>query len=199
MRAAVVILLLLLPPLFSRGGEAAAQSTNRNIFTRAHVVDNDTIPHVRLAEVRVFARARFKNKRQQRKWTKYIYNVKRALPYARLFAKELKIINDSLAIMTTEKERTAFLERKEKELFKKYEYQLKHLTVSQGRILIKLIDRETGSTGYELIRILKGRFKAFWWQGIARLFGSNLKAEYDPYGEDKNLENVVLLIDKGYY
>ena len=157
------------------------------------------MPDVRLGEVRVYARARFKNKRQQRKWTRYIYNVKRALPYARIFAKELKIINDTLATMTTDKQREIYLDQKEKELFKKYENQLKHLTVSQGRILIKLIDRETGSTSYEVIRMLKGRFKAFWWQGIARVFGSNLKTEYDPYGEDKNLENVVMLIDQGYY
>lgn len=199
MRHAVAISLTLLFALLAGGGEAAAQSTNRNIFTRAHVIGNDTVPDVRLGEVRVYARARFKNKRQQRKWTRYIYNVKRALPYARIFAKELKIINDTLGTMTTDKQREIYLDQKEKELFKKYENQLKHLTVSQGRILIKLIDRETGSTSYEVIRMLKGRFKAFWWQGIARVFGSNLKTEYDPYGEDKNLENVVLLIDQGYY
>ena len=80
-----------------------------------------------------------------------------------------------------------------------YEFQLKHLTVRQGRILIKLIDRETGTTSYDAIRMLKGRFKAFWWQGIARMFGSNLKTQYDPEGEDKYLENVVLLIDMGVY
>ena len=145
------------------------------------------------------ARARFKSERQKRQWTRYIYNVKKVLPYARILSREFKIINDSLALMTTDKQRDQYLERKEKELFAKYEYNLNHLTVKQGRILIKLIDRETGSTSYEAIRLLKGRFKAFWWQSIARMFGSSLKVEYDPYGEDKNLENVVLLIDMGVY
>lgn len=194
-----LVLFLLFLSFFSVGHEAHAQSQNRNIFARAHVVNGDTIPDVRLGEVRVYARAKFKNKRQQRKWTRYIYNVKKALPYARLIARELKVINDSLAVITTDKAREDFLDRKEKDLFKKYEQPLKHLTVSQGRILIKLVDRETGTTSYELIRMLKGRFKAFWWQGIARIFGSNLKTEYDPQGEDKNLENVVILIDQGYY
>lgn len=176
---------------------AAAAAQSRGIISRARVVEGDTVAVVRLGEVRVYGR--FRSKRQQQKWTRYVYNVKRALPWARLLARELRAINDSLAGMTTERERKEFLDRKEAELFSRYESPLKHLTVSQGRILIKLVDRETGSTGYELIRLLKGRFKAFWWQGIARLFGSNLKAEFDPEGEDKYLETVVRLIDQGYY
>lgn len=179
--------------------EPDACAQEKRIIVHGRIVGRDTIPHVNLTEVRCFAKARYKNERQRRKWTRYIYNVKRALPYARLLAKEFKIINDSLALMTSDKQRDKYLERKEKELFKKYEYQLKHLTVKQGRILIKLIDRETGNTSYEAIRMLKGRFKAFWWQGIARMFGSNLKVQYDPEGEDKYLENVVLLIDMGVY
>lgn len=171
----------------------------RRIIVHGRVEGRDTIPHVNLAEVRCFAKARYKSERQRRQWTRYIFNVKKALPYARILAKEFKLINDSLALLTSDKRKDAYLDRKEKELFKKYEYQLKHLTVRQGRILIKLIDRETGSTSYDAIRLLKGRFKAFWWQGIARMFGSNLKTQYDPEGEDKYLENVVLLIDMGVY
>lgn len=178
---------------------ADANAQERRIIVHGRIEGRDTIPHVTLSEVRCFAKARYKSERQRRQWTRYIYNVKRALPYARILAKEFKIINDSLALMTSDKQRDAFLDRKEKELFKKYEYQLKHLTVKQGRILIKLIDRETGSTSYDAIRLLKGRFKAFWWQGIARMFGSNLKTQYDPEGEDKYLENVVILIDMGVY
>lgn len=185
--------------LLSFGATNRAEAQERRYIVHGRIVGRDTIPHVTMPEVRCFAKARFKSERQKRKWTRYIYNVKRALPYARLLAKEFRIINDSLAILESDDERELYLERKEKELFKKYEYQLKHLTVRQGRILIKLIDRETGTTSYEAIRMLKGRFKAFWWQGIARMFGSNLKTQYDPEGEDKYLENVVLLIDMGVY
>lgn len=185
--------------LLSSASGAEAQAQERRIIVHGRIEGRDTIPHVRLAEVRCFAKARYKSERQRRQWTRYIYNVKKALPYARILAREFKIINDSLALLKTDKQRDLYLDRKETELFKKYEYQLKHLTVKQGRILIKLIDRETGSSSYDAIRMLKGRFKAFWWQGIARMFGSNLKTKYDPEGEDKYLENVVLLIDMGVY
>ncbi len=197
LRGVVIVAALLLSLVAS--GTAVAQDVQKRIIVHGYIEGRDTIPHVTLSEVRCFAKARFKNERQKRQWTRYIYNVKKALPYARILAKEFRIINDSLALMTSDKERDRYLERKEKELFKKYEYNLKHLTVKQGRILIKLIDRETGSTSYEAIRMLKGRFKAFWWQGIAAMFGSSLKVEYDPKGEDKNLENVVILIDMGVY
>ncbi len=177
----------------------AQENVSRGILTRARILNGDTIPSVRLQEVQVFARHRFRSRHQQRKWTRFIYNVKKALPYARLLSSELEYVNDTLALLATDKEREAFLNRKEKELFKKYEYNLKHLTITQGKILIKLIDRETGQTSYEIIRMLKGRFKAFWWQGIARLVGSNLKSEYDAVGTDAEIENVVLLIDMGVY
>lgn len=197
--AHVLCLALVISAICMVSVEASAQEQPKRYITHARIIGRDTIPHVNLPEVRCMARARFKSERQKRQWTRYIYNVKKVLPYARILAREFKIINDSLALMTTDKQRDKFLERKEKELFAKYEYNLKHLTVKQGRILIKLIDRETGSTSYDAIRLLKGRFKAFWWQSIARMFGSSLKVEYDPYGEDKNLENVVLLIDMGVY
>ena len=87
----------------------------------------------------------------------------------------------------------------EKELLDEYEDDLKKLTITQGRILIKLVDRETGATSYELVKELRGSFSAFFWQAFARIFGSTLKAEYDPYGEDRLIEEIVLLIDNGYF
>lgn len=199
MPRALALIALLLLTLLPMGPAAHAQNSHRNVLVRAHIINGDTVPDVRLGEVQILARAKFKNERQRRKWTRYIYNVKKALPYARLIARELTFINDTLAMLQTVEERQAFIDRKEVYLFKKYETRLKHLTIKQGRILIKLVDRETGHTSYDLIYTLKGGFKAFWWQGIACIFGSNLKTHYDPQGEDKNLENVVLLIDQGYY
>ena len=71
------------------------------------------------------------------------------------------------------------------------------MTISQGRILIKLIDRETRNTSYTLIRDYRGKFSAAFWQGIARFFGTNLKEEYDPYGEDALIEAIIKEIDAG--
>ena len=197
-RLRTLLLALVAILLFSSSLRCSAQSNSR-VITRARVIGNDTIPHVRLNEVVVLAKRLHMSKQQKAKWNRFIYNVKKALPYARLVSSELKIIDDSLALISDEKRRKAFIDAKEQELFAKYEQPLKHLTVSQGRILIKLIDRETGQTSYELIRLLKGRFKAFWWQGVARVFGSSLKSEYDPEGDDRAIETAVLLIDMGVY
>lgn len=176
---------------------SAQEANDPTIIRRAIIVDGDTIPNVILEEVRTFARHRFKTKRQQIRYTRLVHNVKKALPYARMCANEIRIINEGLSVIQTEKGREEYLKTKEKELFAKFEQPLRHLTISQGKILIKLIDRETGNTSYELIRALKGRFSAFLWQGVARLFGSNLKSEYDSAVNDAEIENIVLLIDEG--
>ena len=85
----------------------------------------------------------------------------------------------------------------EKEMLRKYSKELKKLSISEGAILIKLIDRETNKTSYELIEEFKGSVPAFFWQGIARLFGNNLKTHYNPDGEDKEIEKIVRNIERG--
>jgi len=82
-------------------------------------------------------------------------------------------------------------------MFAKYEDDLKKLTMTQGRILLKLVDREIGNTSYNLVKEYRGSISAAFWQGIARLFGSNMKAEYDPKGEDAEIEEIVQLIEAG--
>ncbi len=82
---------------------------------------------------------------------------------------------------------------------KKFAPELKRLTIIQGRILIKLIDRETGNTTYELIKKLRGSFSAFMWQSIARLLGDNLKAEYNAKEDDKMIEDIIIRIENGMY
>ena len=79
-----------------------------------------------------------------------------------------------------------------------FEKQVRKLTITQGIILVKLIDRETGRSSYQVIRELKGNITAFFWQGIARIFGNNLKAEYDPGGADKVIEDIVKGIEAGF-
>jgi len=84
-------------------------------------------------------------------------------------------------------------------LKKEFEGQLKQLTVKQGRILIKLIDRETGKTSYDLVKQLRGSFSAWMWQGLAKLFGSDLKSEYDAKGEDRMIEVAIAQIENGSF
>jgi len=87
----------------------------------------------------------------------------------------------------------------EENLKKEFTEDLKNLTITQGRILIKLIDRETGKSSYTLIKELRGSFSAFMWQSLASLFNSSLKVEYDAEGEDKPIEDAIRLIESGAF
>jgi hypothetical protein len=161
------------------------------------VVGNDTIPHVFLSEVLVTTRWKHKNNRDAMRYSRLVRNVKITLPYARLASAKLREINQQLHLLPTEKQRKEYLKKAEKELFSEFEAPLRKLSFSQGRLLINLIDRETGDTSFDLIKEYKGGFSAFFWQSIARVFGANLKDEYDPEGDDRMIENIVVLIDNG--
>mgnify|MGYP003298771777 FL=1 len=174
----------------------AQDNSNARVITQAKVLNGDTIPFIRLPEVRVYCRKR-KTKRQIARYNRLVYNVKKVLPYARTAAKVISEIEDSLSHISDEKLKKRYLKEAEDALFAEFEAPLKKLTITQGRILIKLIDRETGDTTFELIRSLKGRFSAFLWQSVARLFGSSLKSEYDPDKDDRQIEVIVLMIDDG--
>ncbi len=166
-----------------------------NVVLEHRIVESDTIPHINLQEVPVIPPYKFKNKRQKKRYGKLVRNIKKVLPYARSAGDKINEINHHLASLHSEKEKKKYLNQKEKELFDEFEKPLRKLTFSQGRLLIKLINRETGDTTYELIKQYKGGVSAFFWQGIARLFGSNLKSEYDENGDDRMIEHIIMLID----
>ena len=161
------------------------------------IIDNDTLPNYNISEINVYPIKEFKNKRQKRKYSRLIYNVKKAYPLALIAKNELKIMNDSLSLLDNDKARKKFIKHYEKEMFLKYESKLRKLTFSQGRILIKLVFRELGNTSYSLVKEYRGSFSAVFWQGIARIFGSNLKSTYDPTGEDAKIEHIVKMIEAG--
>ncbi len=163
----------------------------------AQVEGNDTILLAFLHDIWVFPRSRFKNKAQEQYFWRTVRDVKRTLPYAKLISSELTKVNVQLVTIKTESERKKFMKEFEKNAFKKYESDLKKMTVNQGRILMKLVDRETDKTTYDLIKTYKGSFTAFFWQGIARMFGSNLKSEFDAADKDKILERVIVLVEAG--
>ena len=96
-------------------------------------------------------------------------------------------------------QRERFIKQFENELFSEFEKPLKKMTISQGKLLLKLIDREVGQSSYYLIKKYRGGFTAFFWQGIARIFGSNLKTPYDKFGEDKAIEELVVMYQNGSF
>lgn len=191
---------LLASALFCVTASLSAQEKQNDNFviTRAQVEGADTLPVIDLPEVRVYESRDFEYLYLKRRYRRMILNVKKAYPYARIAADELKKLDDHLLTLKDEKEQKAYIEQAEKEIMGRFEKEVRRLTVSQGIILVKLIDRETGRTSYQVIRELKGGFTAFFWQGIARIFGNNLKTEYDPEGQDKIMEDIVLGIEAGF-
>ena len=161
------------------------------------VIDGDTIPLINLAPVEIIATLSPEAAARMKVYLKLRRDVLRTYPYARLAETQLKFVNDSMAHIPNERDRKRFVKETEKQLKNDFEKDLKNLTITQGRILIKLIDRQTGSTSYHLVKELRGSFQAFFWQGLARLFGENLKAEYDSAGEDAMIENIVQQIERG--
>jgi hypothetical protein len=179
-------------------GQYQAQDPDSITVTRAVVQDNDTLPVIELPEVRVYERKDFAYLYLKRRYRRLIRNVKKAYPYSQIAGKELRDLDAYLTTLPTEKERKAHINEAEKEIMERFEKEVRRLTVSQGIILVKLIDRETGRTSYQVIKELKGNLTAFFWQGIARIFGNNLKTEYDPKGEDRIIEDIVLGIEAGF-
>ena len=164
---------------------------------KGKVLEGDTIPHVYIKEVQVSPPWKFKNKRQHKRYSRLVINVKKTLPYARLAKRRLDAIALALDTISGEKQKKQYIKIAEKELFEEFEKPLRKLTFSQGRMLIKLIERETGDTSYKLIKDLKGGLSAFMWQSVARIFGSNLKSEFDSEGDDRMIEHIIMLLDNG--
>ena len=190
------ILLILLLSLFLLPAFAQEEDKER-IVVYATMQDGDTIPVILLPELKIFAFKPFANKRVERKTTRLIRNVKRVYPYAKLAGIKLKEYEEILAGVEDKKERRKIMKQAEAELEEEFGDDLRDLTFTQGKILIKLVYRETGSSSYELVAELRGKFRAFFWQTFARIFGFNLKNEYDPEGEDKEIEFIVQMIEAG--
>lgn len=167
------------------------------IVTKATVIDGDTIPLIGLRQVEVVSLSIPKTKKGKRQLTKLVKNIKKVYPYAKLAGFQLSKYEDMLLAAESDKERRKIMKIAEQEIKEEYGEDLKGLTFSQGKILIKLLDRETGESSYELVTELRGKFTAFWYQAFARLWGYNLKVKYDPEGEDKQIETVVRMIERG--
>ncbi len=163
----------------------------------ATVVDGDTLPLINLHSVDISAPLSPEAAAKLMAFNKLRRDVLRAYPYAKLAAVQLRYINDSIAHITNEHDKKKFIKETERQLRDDFEKDITKLTVTQGKILIKLVDRETGSTSYALVKELRGSIRAFLFQGLARLFGENLKSEFDGPGEDAAIEAIVKQIEQG--
>jgi hypothetical protein len=161
------------------------------------VVDGDTIQYMELQNVYVYPEPTFKNKRQQQAYTRLVRNVKKVLPIAKEVRQILIETAEYVETLPTKHERDEHLKRVEESIVKEYKPKMKKLTFSQGKLLIKLVDRECNSTAYEAIQAFVGPVRAGMWQAFAWMFGASLKKGYNPDGVDKLTERVVLMVEAG--
>lgn len=161
------------------------------------VYRGDTLPVIHLRDVYIYQRPNFRNRRHERYYWRTVRDVKKTLPIAREVRGIIIETYEYLLTLPDEKTRTAHLEAVEKGLLEQYTPRMRKLTFSQGKMLIKLIDRECNLTGYELIRVFMGSFKANFYQAFAALFGASLKKEYNPEMDDHEVEEVIYWVEQG--
>ncbi|MDY0342378.1 MAG: DUF4294 domain-containing protein [Lentimicrobium sp.] len=166
------------------------------IVLKATVINGDTLPQVYLPEVHILSFSIFRTQAEQRRFDRLVRNVKKVYPYARLAGLKLREY-DALMAGLPEKEQKKLYKKAEQELKDEFGNELKALTFTQGKILLKLVDRETGNPTFQIVRDLRGSFVAFFWQNLSRLFGYNLKEKYEPLGKDRDIETIVQMIERG--
>lgn len=168
-----------------------------------YIIDKngDTLFVDKIAPSYIFNRPeRWKKSKNWREYYKTVYNFKKTYPYALIAKKITKEADSTLAHSNfSKREREKYLRDYEKRLFKEFEKPLKGLTISQGKLLLKLLDRELGQTSFYVIKNYRGGAAAGFWQGIAKLFGSDLKKPYDKFGEDKVVEELVIMYQNGTF
>lgn len=161
------------------------------------VVDGDTIQYMEMQNIYVYPEPNFKNKRQQQAYVRLVRNVKKVLPIAKQVRLMLIETAEYIETLPTKAERDEHLKRVEQAIVAEYKPKMKKLTFAQGKLLIKLVDRELGSTAYEAIQAFIGPMRAGLWQAFAWVFGASLKKGYDADGVDRLTERVVLMVEAG--
>lgn len=183
---------------------STATDTGRVFLLNMVERDGVELPELEIKEVTIVAASSRNDKKSEKaarsRWAQYtrlVYNIKKTYPYSRIVKERMDMVNDTLMVLQTDKERRQYMKEFEKSIFNEFEGDMRKMTITQGQILIKLVDRETQNTSYQLIKDYRGAFSAAFWQGVAKIFGTNLKAVYDPYGEDAMMEMIISDIEAG--
>lgn len=192
----IILFVLLLVSTTIKAQDGTFQS-NQVVLVPACVYKGDTIPWVKLPTLYVFKPVVFKNKRQMKEYYRLVYNVKKTLPLARMIRNTILETYEFIETLPNEKIKKQHVKAVEKGLKKQYTADMKKLSFSQGKLLIKLVDRECNQSSYEIVKAFMGSFKAGFYQTFAGLFGASLKKEYDPNGEDNLTEQIVLMVESG--
>ena len=183
----------------SKPDTVEVQETEMPIMTQTGTTEykGQTITHIIFPTLPKYAPMEFKNEKEREKYNRLVYNIKKVLPWAKLAKLTLIETYDFLETLPDKKSRDEHMKRVEAGLKRQYGPALKKLSRSQGRLLLKLIDRECNQTGYAIAKAFMGSFKANLYQGVAVLFGNSLSKKYDPEGDDRYTERVVRMVEAG--
>jgi hypothetical protein len=165
--------------------------------TFAEIIQGDTVPVAVLNGVFSFPKENFSSTKDEKYYWKLVNDVKIVRPYSKIVYFTLLETMNYLETISDPKEKERHLRQMERDLVKEYEPVLRKMSFNQGKILLKLINRECNSSSYDLIKAYRGSFAAGFWQGVARLFRTDLKSGYNPEDEDYTLERIVIRVDQG--
>ncbi len=176
--------------------------TGRNPYYQGYsyrVEDGDTILVLMLSEITCFNELHFRNRREEQFYWRTVRDVRLTLPYAKLIAETLIETYEYVETFPTDRERRQYLSQMEDALFAQYKPVLKRFSRRQAKVLVKLIQRETNQSSYEIVKAFLGSFRASFWQGFGRLFGVSLKSEFKPQSDrnDAIIDRVATLIEQG--
>lgn len=198
MKRTIYIILFLLVSFVSESfGQQQLQTSIQGYKVPAIVYNGDTIPHITLRLIYVYPKLKFKNKRQERYYYKLVRDVKKTLPLAKEVRNAVIETYEYLQTLPDEESKQRHIKAVEKGLKQQYTPRMKKLTFSQGKLLIKLVNRECDQSSYQLVKAFMGPFKAGFYQAFAAIFGASLKKEYHPEDEDKLIERVATLVENG--
>ena len=173
----------------------------RAVAKWGYVVDakGDTIYKVIMNNIIVYPEEKFRNKEEEEIYWRNVRDVRKTLPYAKLINRTLQETYEYIETFPTQQEKEDYLKRFEKEVFNQYKPEMKKLTKNQGKILIKLVNRETNQKSYYIIKAFMGTFRAGFWQTFGRFFGVNMKDGYSPGSNRKDamLERICVRIEQG--
>ena len=180
--------------------KAAQEHVPQGTFLRMKVENGDTTYFDNLPPVWVFGRGIKSNDKQWRKYYKLVYRFARVYPYAEASGGLRHIVDSTIAANHYNQfQKEQYINKVQKQLFKDFEGALRHMTITQGALLLKLIDRETGMPPYDVIKEYKSGVAAGFWQAVAKLFENDLKSQYDPEGEDRDTEELVQIWKSGNF
>lgn len=177
--------------------ESLSYNNRRAYIVGQSVHRGETIPHIKLPTYYAYAPIIFRNKKQRKEYDRLVRDVKRVLPLAAEIRGIIIETYETLQLLPDDRTRERHIDKLEKELKDVYTPKMKKLTLRQGKLLIKLVDRECNQNAYQLIKLFMGSFKAVFYNAFASMFGASLKKSYDPTGEDWMVEQVVVKVLTG--